>query len=435
MAGPAGPGPAGPTTRPVSVTGGADGIEARTEDLTLLARRFGGVATDCLGSSTTLHGYLVDGAVTTSVAFDPAGWARFETELLGALDGLHGLTWTGLRCGVLDGELRAAALAYRAADRLETALHDEVRGLVGLPGALVAAGTELAQSHDPVAAAQAGVAADPRVADLVVNELGLPGALAASAAALPDGHGVARPLGVDAQGVAGRPPRRLTDVVGALARRNDDDTHHGAIDVRIITLPGGARRVIVDITGTKSWSPGHTSDVTSLTTNGRALVGRSTAYEQGVLSAMRQAGVRPEDDVMLVGHSEGGLVAVTTARDAVRSGRFHVTHVVTAGSPVGRTVGELPRSVKVLALESSLDVVPHLDGVANPDRANVTTVTSTRGDRTVHGDHSLDTTYHRVAADTQASHDASVREFLTSADGYFRGSHVSTHTFQVVRHY
>jgi hypothetical protein len=138
---------------------------------------------------------------------------------------------------------------------------------------------------------------------------------------------------------------------------------------------------------------------------------------------------------MLVGHSEGGLVAVSTARDAVRSGQFHVTHVITAGSPVGRTVGELPRSVSVLALENSRDVVPHLDGVANPDRPNVTTVTSTRGDRTIAGDHSLDTAYHGVAADAQASRNASVRSFLAGADDWFRGVHVSTHAFQIVRRY
>ena len=35
--------------------------------------------------------------------------------------------------------------------------------------------------------------------------------------------------------------------------------------------------------------------------------------------------------------------------------------------PLGLTVGALPSRVQVLALESSKDVVPHLDGRANPD--------------------------------------------------------------------
>ena len=423
-----------PAPRPVSVSGGAGGLAARTDELDVLARRFGGVAIDCLGASTTLHGYLVDGAVTSSAVLDPAGWGVFEAELLRALDGPSGLTTTGLRCGVLDGELRVAAAAYRAVDDLGTAVHDDVLGVLGVPAALCAAAGELARSQSVGAAAQAGVAADPMLADVIVDDLGGPAPLVGVNAVLSDGHGVARSLGADTRGVAGRPPRRLTDIVGDLAQRNDDP-HPGAVDVRIITLADGSRRVVVDITGTKSWTPGHTSDVTSLTTNGRAVVGQRTAYEQGVLAAMRRAGVRPDDDVMLVGHSEGGLVAVTTARDAVRSGQFRVTHVITAGSPVGRTVGELPRSVTVLALENSRDVVPHLDGVANPDRPNVTTVTSTRGDRTIAGDHSLDTAYHGVAVDAQASRDASVRTFLTGADDWFRGTHVTTQAFQVIRHY
>jgi hypothetical protein len=138
---------------------------------------------------------------------------------------------------------------------------------------------------------------------------------------------------------------------------------------------------------------------------------------------------------MLVGHSQGGLVAVTTARDAVASGEFDVTHVVTAGSPVGRTAGSLPGRVRLLALENARDVVPHLDGLANPDRANVTTASSERGDGTVLGDHDIDGSYVPVAADVQASRSGSVRDFLGSARTYFQATGVETHTYQVQRRY
>jgi pimeloyl-ACP methyl ester carboxylesterase len=164
-------------------------------------------------------------------------------------------------------------------------------------------------------------------------------------------------------------------------------------------------------------------------------VGRPTAYEGGVLAAMRAAGVRSTDKVMLVGHSEGGMVAVTAARDAVASGAFDITHVVTAGSPVGLTAGALPAGVQLLALENSQDVVPHLDGRRNPDRTNVTTVTGTRGDGTVVGDHDIAGAYVPLAADAQASGDPSVRDFLSSADGYFQGISVETHTYQIQRKY
>ncbi|MDT4902175.1 MAG: hypothetical protein QOH52_191 [Pseudonocardiales bacterium] len=420
--------------KPISVRGGVSGITAQCDELVAMARRFGGAATDTLHAAWTLHGYLVHPGLAESALLDPVGYAAFEVDLLDALDGLHGLTWVGAQSGLIDGELRVAAAGYEAADQLYTDAHDVVLGLARLPAALIAAADVLVSTGDPITAAEAGIARDPELADVVVDALGIPGLLTAGARLLPDGRGVVHRLGRDAGGVAGQAPRQLTDVLRDLDRRNDD-THHGAVDVRILTLPDGSRRAIVDITGTKSWSITATEDITSLTTNGRALVGDRTAYEQGVLAAMHDAGVRASDHVMLVGHSEGGLVAVNTARAAARSGAFNVTHVVTAGAPVGLTVGQLPRKVNVLALENSKDVVPHLDGVANPDRPNITTASSAHGNGRVGDDHSLKDAYVPLAADVQASNNTSTRDFLSSASGYFEATQVSTHTYQVTRGY
>ncbi|MBN9621075.1 MAG: alpha/beta hydrolase, partial [Actinobacteria bacterium] len=190
-----------------------------------------------------------------------------------------------------------------------------------------------------------------------------------------------------------------------------------------------------DITGTKSWTLAPTSDITSLTTNGRALVGERTAYEEGVFAALRQAGVGPHDEVMLVGHSEGGVVAVNAARDAARSGEFDVTHVITAGAPIGLVVGQVPSRVQVLALENSTDVVPHLDGAANPDRPNVTTAAAPEGDGTIGGDHSIGGAYLPLAADVQDSTNRSIEDFLRGASGYLQGTSVVTHTYDVIRRY
>jgi hypothetical protein len=420
--------------QPVSVTGGSGGVSADCDAISALAHRFGAAATDTLGSAFSLHGYLAEGRLATSALLDPAGFATFEGDLLWALDGVHGLSWAGAECGALDGELRLAAATYRAADRLYLDGRDAVNGALGAGPALGDAAVTLARTGDPLAAAQKLMADDPALADLLVDVLGVPGLLAAAAHDVPDGHGIVRGGAIDRVGAAATPPRGLPDVVHELSRRNDD-TRHGAIDVRILTLPDGTRRAIVDITGTKSWDPLPTADITSLTTNGRALVGQRTAYEQGVLVAMRRAGVRRNEPVMLVGHSEGGMVAVTAARDAVRSGAFNVTHVVTAGSPIGRTVGRVPAAVQVLALENARDVVPHLDGRANPDRRNVTTASSGHGDGTVLDDHSLADAYVPLARDVQASPNRSVRDFLRSADGYFRAGTVETHSYQVRRGY
>ena len=423
-----------PTPRPVSVTGGSGGVQADCLAIVHLAGRFAGGGGDALESAVGLHALLGVPALIASAPLDPAGFAQASAELLWALDGPQGLTWAGEECLALAAELRGAAALYGEADRLYDATRDAVTGALSAGPAVVHGARVLARTRDPVAAAEAVIADDPALGDVLINGLGVPALLHAAAEEWPDGHAVVVDDGDDGYGAAGRPPRNLRDVLAGLEQR-DSSGRSGAIDVRILTLADGSRRVIVDVTGTRSWDPLPTSDVTSLVTNGRALVGDRTAYEQGVLIAMRRAGVRRADPVMIVGHSQGGMVAVTAARDAARSGEFDVTHVVTAGSPIGRTAGQLPGRVQVLALENASDVVPHLDGRANPDRPNVTTVTGRRGDGTVLDDHSLDDAYVPLAGDAQASADRSVRDFLGSADGYFRAVRVQTHAYEVRRSY
>ena len=120
----------------LSVSGGSGGIVAQCDAIRGLAGHFGAAATDTLGSAWSLHGYLIDPVLASSALFDPAGLAAFEGQLAAALDGPGGLSWVGARCGILDGELRVAAAGYEAADRLATATHDEVQGLLGLAPAL-----------------------------------------------------------------------------------------------------------------------------------------------------------------------------------------------------------------------------------------------------------------------------------------------------------
>ena len=411
--------------------GGSGGIAADCNEIMALAGHFGEAATDTLWATSTLSCYLLDPFLAASALLDPVGYAEFEAEMVFALGSL---SWAGTVCGTLDGELRVAAVAYEGVDRLETDAGDLVLGGLRAGPALAEGVATLARTGSPLAAAEALVAADPQLADVLITALGVPARLQVLAHEIPDGVGLPLPTGVDHAGPAGRPPRRLTDLVADLGQRNDDE-RHGMIDVRVLTMPDGSRRAIVDITGTKSWDPLPTSDITSLTTNGRALVGEHTAYEQGVLAAMHRAGVQRGDEVMLVGHSEGGMVAVNAARDAVASGEFNVTHVITAGAPIGLTVGAVPSPVQVLAMENRKDVVPHLDGRANPDEPNVTTAVTEHGDGTIVGDHGIESAYLAVAADVQASDNPSIRDFLASAAGFFRARTVDTHTYQIRRSY
>lgn len=90
-----------------------------------------------------------------------------------------------------------------------------------------------------------------------------------------------------------------------------------------------------------------------------------------VHEAMQQAGIKPQDSVALVGHSQGGIVAATIASDL--SENYRIEHVVTAGSPIANH--PIPRRTWVTSVEMDDEIVANLDGAKNPKRDNWLTVT------------------------------------------------------------
>lgn len=421
-----------PAPEPISVRGGAGGIEARYDDLLNLARRYGQAATDVAGTAWSLHGYLVDPIRYASGLVDPAGLAKFQVSLAAALDGPHGLSALAVRCGAQDVALRAAAATYLAADRLETESETTLGGLVGAPAAFAHAISVLDRTHDIPAAFNALLTREPALADELIA-VARP-YLDTAQLLYRDGRPAVRAQGPDQGADAAGPPRGLADVIAGLARRNRGQP--GEIDVRRLVGTDGRAYAIVDIPGTKSWSPAPVNrDVTGIATNVRALEGQQTSYERGVLLAMHAAGVGPSDAVLLVGHSQGGLVAVAAAANCRASGEFRVTHVVTAGSPIGISARRLPKDVQLLALENDGDVVPHLDGAANPAAVNLTTVTVSRNSASLGRNHSLEDSYLPGARDVDASDDTSVRTFRASADRFFTAAEIRTSSFVITRAY
>ncbi len=424
--------------RPISVRGGTNGVVAHYDDMAAAARLFARAAGDTAAASVALHGYLIDPDVLVSAPLDPVGAARFEATLMAALDGPGGLTWLAARCAATDVGLRTAAATYLGADRLDERLEPELDGVARAPKAALDAAVRLSRG-EPGGALQTLITDDPQLAALGIGVAG--GVLGAGSVAagarlvgLPFADGMPRVTDLGGDHGLGA-PRSLEDLLAGLARR--DEGRPGEIDVHFLDSGSAhTRKVVVDIPGTKDWSLAlHSGDVTSIATNLRALRGAVTTYERGVLEAMRRAGVGPDDDVLMVGHSEGGMVAVNAARRAAASGEFRVRHVVTAGAPLGLIAGNVPAGVNVLALENDGDVVPHLDGAENPDRLNVTTVTAHRGHGDVIANHSLDEAYLAAARDLDASDDPSVRDYLRGLAGFLTASTVRTHTYQIIRTY
>ncbi|MGH8886824.1 MAG: lipase family protein [Egibacteraceae bacterium] len=458
----------------LTVRGGTGGITAQLDDMEAAAKLIDHVSLELLGVAASCHGFLASADLAASAALDPVGAARFVATLLAALDGAGGLTATAAGIGLHAVKLRAAVVAYRAADEMAANLLQTRRflqGAVALPGLLLGSagwyGAENVTGRDPGTDLQRLLTDHPGIVDEVVGSA--PGFIAtlsslfgqpvdgvfrfatgktlfpttvAQGAGLlgllyPDGRPVVNDLGLDkAQPFMTRPPRTFGDLMAALNYRNNQA--QGQIDVRIVerTLADGSvrRSYIVDIPGTKDWQLNPAQDRTYLNdlgTNLRALSGDVTSYEHGVEEALRRAGAKPGDAVMLVGHSQGGMVAVRAANDFVASGRFNVTHVVTAGSPVAGM--PVPRSVQVLSLENEHDIVPHLDGQDNPDASNWITLTFDRQLGTVGANHGIVRSYLVGAKGIDGSSDPSVQAYRGSADAFFDGDRVTSNAYQVIR--
>ncbi len=426
-----------PVGAAVTVRGGSAGIAANAADLRHLARLYAAAGLACAQHAVALHANLVHPAVLASAVLDPVGAVRFAQALVFALDGPAGLTRLAAHCVATDVALRVGAQAYVTADQLHAQVEPAIAGVTGIGAAIGAFGTGLHSGGISGAVLEAA-AADPQLADTAVDllsEFWSDTALIAAVAALPDGRADVHRIGIDTASQESRAPRCVRDLITGLAWRNRPLTG-GDIDVRFVysTDASGrqARRAIVDIPGTKNWrlSP-RESDPTSLQTNLKAVTGARTTYQQGVLEAMRQAGVRRDEPVLLVGHSQGGMVAINVASQVVATGEFAVTNVVTAGSPVARL--PIPDSVEVLSIENDGDVVPHADGADNPDRINHTTVTAhhNSGDAVVN--HDLTRSYVLAAADVDASANPSVRNSVRSLQPFLAGGPASTVVFHVRR--
>ena len=157
--------------------------------------------------------------------------------------------------------------------------------------------------------------------------------------------------------------------------------------------------------------------------------------------AMERAGIPPGEPVLLVGHSQGGMIAASIAALAGRSGRYDVAGVVTVGSPTANY--RLP-DVDVLEIAHDSDAVPGLDGKGSPVGPRRTQVAvdlrrrsraDLRDSRSPSGSHAA-ATYARAAADLDRSDDPSVRGWRERVGSRLRLGTARTarlHSVQVLR--
>ena len=180
-----------------------------------------------------------------------------------------------------------------------------------------------------------------------------------------------------------------------------DGTAEGTISIQRLDRPDGTRAWVVSIPGTQDAGLGDGAVPMDLRTNLELMGARpgviGDAMTGAVLDAMRSVGVRGDEPVVLAGHSQGGMVAVSVASAA--AGLYSVRAVVTAGSP--DTSVRVPAGVRQLNFRHDGDAVPQSDGTGHIDHPDVTTVVR------------LDPPTGTGPAQLMAAHDVS--EYVTTA--------------------
>ena len=418
------------------VTGGAAGLAASYAAARELADTFDAAGDKLRGWGSTGLRVLRDPDLLESGLLSPGTCAAAEAAVLAATGGPHGVVAASLGWEADAVAVRTAVDLLESADdavRLAVTGLDRNLALAALSPALV-----LAIAADPGL-----LTAQPGLVEHAVDGLGGPlTALVLDELYGDPGRPVVSPYAAE---LGADRPASVRDLlehlheVAALSEGSDSPAN-GTIEVQSITGPDGTVRHVVYLPGTDDFNApwDQDGDVRDLETDLDAMTGQPDAYQQGILEALHQAGVGTDEPVLIVGHSLGGMEA---AAILAGHGGYHVTDVVTAGSPTAQVPG-YPAGSHVLSLEQQGDIVPQLDGAPNPDSVAQTTVTfDAHPDGGVLAHHSYPT-YEQGAGLVDGSSDPSVTEavqslhdhgYLGSDAGVDAGVSVTSQVFQITR--
>ncbi|WP_022881950.1 alpha/beta hydrolase family protein [Gryllotalpicola ginsengisoli] len=133
----------------------------------------------------------------------------------------------------------------------------------------------------------------------------------------------------------------------------------GAPQVRVerYDQPDGSRRFVVYAGGTVEWNAVADDEPWDLTSNASGVAGEAAASTRATMAALQQAGWQLGDEVLPVGHSQGGIVAAGLVSSAAVSAPM----LVTFGSPTAGV--SVPSSTTNVAVEHVDDPVPTLGGL------------------------------------------------------------------------
>lgn len=344
---------------------------------------------------------LTDDDVAAGEPLSPATFAEAEEDIRAATTGKHGLLTRSVELDADALVVRATVLTYRWIDELQQAAYKTLGSIAGraigylapevaLGGAIVSAGlietdaldrdgvtaylNELAESHPELMDHISGGGG-------LVEGLHMRSLLTAGVLGSEQGASAARG-GLRAIGVtefAADATSALRDSAGAFVESvtpaptaaGDADAPR-SLEELMAQLTVADRGVSVQRVGAGryiAYLPGHLGN-----TGGRLrLVGADTRpYADQVVRAIEEVVSDEDARVMLVGSAGGGSVAAEIAT-RVRSDRFVVDQVVTAGAPSAQ-VPVIPGEIRVLSFEDRADPVALLGSLINAGVSNRLTV-------------------------------------------------------------
>ena len=368
---------------PITVTGGAGGVAASYDDLATLGRLYHALGADLADAAWHDRLEAGDADLVLSAVLAPHTFADAEAAILSATYGPRGLASRALVVEAQSFAFAAVVDLYRDADALQQAAYDSLSyglGVVlgaqlvpvaltgGWPGWCCGAPHPVSTSGGPTRSrcsratprwcswsptAPVGCSTGSATTRWPVRSceaLGIDGlhltpaprppTWATCSSATAPGSRFPTPR----SGPTPRPGRRRPGRDLAATAEGAD----GALTVQRLLGADGEPRWVVHLPGTDAFLDDRA--VRDMGANLDLIAGDDTAYAQAT-AARWQSGVGPQDPVMVVGHSQGGMQAAALAGDP----EFHyrVTHVVTVGAPVatferprrraGAVAGELSR--------------------------------------------------------------------------------------------
>lgn len=209
-------------------------------------------------------------------------------------------------------------------------------------------------------------------------------------------------------------PTSADSLLAGIETLGDRDSR-GGVRVIELALADGTTTWVVQVPGTHGgWFEGGTIPM-DWPANVSLMLSATSASKVAATRALdrAQAGrAGPRDRVVLVGHSQGGIVAAALASDPEFTRTHRVSHVVTAGAPIDDF--PIPNATQVLSLQHETDPVHALDASPPPDRRSWTTVEASAPiDVRAHltaGAHAL-SAYRATASQVDRSGDVSLRQW------------------------